>query len=392
MKNMRLSVRFRSGLAILGLVALMGAGAGCDQADGTADPLDGAIVSAGGESLDEALPAGPFASLTIEQIDARVKMTPEQRSAIQNALDKARAARDERQSRAGRGAWGRRSGADRPRLGPAAGDPPAFVFLEEASRTLSSDQFAQLARLLGEERDRWVAERPAWGAPGAGGPRGHGRGAGGRHGAGFARGARPADGSGPGPEFAGLLDRAAGALDLTGAQRERVAAILDERAVEMREIRSRVASGSATPEMARDEIHALRTGTRDELKSVLTAEQWEKADAFRSQRVGQQIDARMERMESQLERRGEFLKRVLDLEPGQAARVNDLLRETIPARKETLSGVKAGTILPEDAAMRVLELERSTAEQIGSLLTPEQRVRWEAVKDLLPRGGPRRGF
>lgn len=309
MKSMRLGGRLRSGLAVLGLVTLMASGAGCDQAEGAADPLDGARLSASGENLDRALPAGPFATLTVERIDACVKLSPEQRTAIQSALDRARAAGKERLSRPGRARWGRRADSERPRFGPAAGDPPALVFLENASKTLSSDQFARLARLLGEERDRWLASRPGHGSPAAGGHRGRAGRMGGRHGMGMARGSRA-----------------------------------------------------------------------------------EVGDGFRSKRVGKQIDARMDRLEDQLDRRGEFLDRVLDLEPAQAAAVNNLLRQTIPARKEALSGVRAGTTAPEDAAMRLLELERATAAQIGSLLTPEQRVRWEAVKDLLPRGGPGRGL
>ncbi len=384
MRSMRCNGGLRSSLAIVGLVAVLGISAGCDQVDGSAGPFDGPAAAASGEALDEGVAVGPFAALTVEQIDAHVKLTAEQRTTIEAALDRARAARDERVSHSRRGSWGRRAHADRPSFGPAAGEPPALVFLEDASKALTPDQFAQLARLLRDERDRWTVERAGGNGPEDRGPRGRGRGMGGRRGAGA--------GPGAGGGFAALADRAAGYLDLTDAQREEIRSILDARAVEMREIRSHMASGTTTPEATRDGIRAVRIGTRDQMKSVLTAEQWEKADDFRSKRIGEQIDARMERMEDQLRRRGLFLERVLDLAPAQANRVQDLLRETIPARKEIMSGVKSGTLAPEDAAMRVLDLERSAAAQIGSLLTPEQMIRWDAVKDLLPRGGPGRGF
>jgi hypothetical protein len=389
MKAMHWKNGFRSSLAMIGLAAVLGLGGGCDRSAGSAGPFDETASAVSGRGLDERLATGPFATLTVEQIGARVKLTAEQRITLQTALDRARATRDERVNHARRGAWGRRAHGGRPAFGPAAGEAPVLVFLEDASKALTPDQFAQLARLLKEERDQWTAERSGRHGkdargPSARRPRGRGEGMSERRGAGAGPGARTG--------FEALVDRAAGYLDLTDAQRERIRSIVDERAVEMRELRSRVDSGATTPEEARDGMRAIRNGTRDQIKGVLTAEQWEKADAFRTERVGEQIDARMDRMEDQIQRRGLFLERVLDLAPAQASHVQDLLKETVPARKEILGGVRAGTLAPEDAAMRVLDLERSAAAQIGSLLTPEQMVRWEAVKDLLPRGGPGRGF
>jgi hypothetical protein len=377
--------RFGPFLGLLAFAAMIGIGVGgCDRGEKAAGPYDDTMTAVSGEPIDAGPGAGPFATLTVEQIDARLKLTGTQREAIESALARARATRGARVARWGRGRQERRAAAGRPHFGPAAGEPPALVFLEDASKTLTPDQFVELARLLREERDRWAAERAVTRGPASDPGRGAARRMGGRHGVGA--------GADLGPEFDALAGRAAGYLDLSEAQRGQIRGILETRGGEIREIRSQIASGATTPEVARERIRAIRAGTRDKVKSVLTAEQWEKADAFRTRRVGNQVDARLSRIPDQIERRAAFLDRVLDLTPDQARRVQELLKGTIPEREEILSGVKAGTVLPEDAAARVLEVEKGVAARIGSLLTPEQTVRWDALRDLLPRGGPGRDF
>jgi len=146
-----------------------------------------------------------------------------------------------------------------------------------------------------------------------------------------------------------------------------------------------VRAGSIDREAALNRITEIRIGTREQLRGILTDEQWEKVQELRRNRIAKRIDQRIERMEPQLERRASFLARVLDLNSGQADQVTTLLVGSIPERTEILNQVKAGELEFEDAFARIVDLEKEIATEIESVLTPEQLAVWEAIRALIPR-------
>jgi Spy/CpxP family protein refolding chaperone len=182
----------------------------------------------------------------------------------------------------------------------------------------------------------------------------------------------------------GFGGRTAAYLGLTEAQQAQLKPIVQQHMDEIRDLREQVRAGGTTREQARERIRAIRLQMREEAKSVLTAEQWEKFESFRRDGGGQAIDNRVAHLDAQLARRADILARVLGLDATQAQQVRSLILETVPARTEVLNQARAGTLEPEDAAGKILEIERALEGKITPLLTPEQRLRWEAVRDLLP--------
>jgi hypothetical protein len=345
------TIRRQTLLAVmLGVAVGVGVGVvGCDRSEGGANPLDDTAIAAG---IDESgSDAGPFSSLTVEQIDARLHLSEAQRSQLQSALDELRSERRDRWGKRGHG--GRGAGIGQRGI---SGGPPVVAFIEDVSKILTPDQFREMAVMLKETRDARI-----------------GRMDGRRH-------------QGGGEEAApfGLGRRAAAYLGLTESQQAQLRPIVKQHVDEIRGVRDSVRGGAITQDQARDRIRAIRQDMRDDAKSILTAEQWEKVESARRERMADAIDTRMDHLDEQLARRADILARVLGLDATQTQQVRTWILETIPARTEVLSQLRAGTIEPEDAAGRILEIEKAIEERIPPLLAPEQLARWEAIRDLLP--------
>lgn len=347
------SIRRHALLAIM-LGVTIGVGVvGCDQSDGGINPLDDVAIAAGSDVSGYG--AGPFSTLTIEQVDARVHLSDAQKAQLQNALERLRSARQDRWSRRGQG--GRRGGVGQ---GGIAGDPPIFGFIEDASRILTPDQFREVALMLKEHRDARTAQR-----------------------AGQMNVRRHGQGDDEAMPF-GLGERGAAYLGLSEEQQTRLRPIVRQHVDEIRGVRDQVHGGAITRDQARDRIRTIREDMREDAKAILTGEQWEKVESFRRGRMADAIDTRMEHLDVHLTRRAEVLARILGLDSSQAQQVKTWILETIPARSDVLGQLRAGTIAPEDAAGRIQGIEAGLAGRITPLLTPEQLVRWESIRDLLP--------
>jgi Spy/CpxP family protein refolding chaperone len=361
---MQATRRFALLAALLGFSIGVGI-MGCERSDGNVGPLDDAALAAGNDELG--MGAGPFAGLTIEQIDARLHLSDAQKAQLRDALDKLQSERKERWGRrGGHGGAGGRGGPDGRgrhdgqigRSGPAS-DPPIVGFIEDASKILSPEQFREMASLLKETREARIGRTES------------------HH--------RVRDGEEAMPF--GLGGRAAAYLGLTEAQQAQLKPIVQRHMDEIRGLREQVRAGGTTGEQAREQIRAVRIRMRDEAKSVLTAEQWEKVESFRRERAGEAIDSRVARLGEHLARRADLLTRILGLDATQAQQVRSLLLETVPARTEVLNRLRAGMIEPEDAAASILEIDQAWERKIPPILTSEQSARWEAMRDLLPMRG-----
>lgn len=347
------SIRRHALLAIM-LGVTIGVGVvGCDQSDGGINPLDDVALAAGSDV--SGFGAGPFSTLTIEQVDARVHLSDAQKAQLEAALDRLRGERQDRWSRRGQG--DRRGGVGQ---GGIAGDPPIIGFLEDASKILTPDQFREVALILKENRDARTGQR-----------------------AGRMNGRRHGQGDDEAMPF-GFGERAAAYLGLSEEQQTRLRPIVRQHVDEIQGLRDQIRSGAIRRDQARDRIRAVRQDMRDDANAVLTAEQWEKVDSFRRERMADAIDTRMEHLDVHLTRRAEVLARILGLDSTQAQQVKTWILETIPARSDVLGQLRAGTIEPEDAAGRIQEIEKGLAGKITPLLTQEQLVRWESIRDLLP--------
>ena len=243
--------------------------------------------------------AFPLAGVTVDDLDDRLGLSDAQRDQMERALDALRDARDEMREEKG----------DAPFRGPHGGveEPPMIAFVEEMSKTLTPDQFKELAQFASEKRDAFVGERRGRGF-GPMSDRG-GRGSGGGPGAG-----------GPGIGHRGRSD------ERRGFDRE-----------------------------------------------------------DRRERMEEMVEWRLENMKDHLERRAAFLERVLGLDGAQAAEVRGLVLGTMDERAKILGDLREGDAEPRDVAEKLAKTEKRTADKIEDLLNSDQRERWDALRDLMPR-------
>ena len=201
--------------------------------------------------------------------------------------------------------------------------PPMIEFLEESSRVLSPDQFEGLARFLNERRL---------------------------------------------------------------GQRAQLRQEMSEKRGEMQELRRQVEEGTISLDAARDRMKELRHSMRDRTRGRMTPEQSSKREQVRTERMASRIERRLESLFAAMDRRADFLGRVLGLDPGQTSQVQTILSESVATRRSTLEQLRAGSIEPEDAAYGAWSNERAIGERVRAILTPEQQTRFDALESLLPRG------
>lgn len=370
MKRQAFSGRWISGFMAFSLAAILTMfGSGCEQGGSTGDLLGDASALSGTAGTDGLAAGDGLGGLTIEAIDARVELTEGQIEPMTIALGQFQAAREERvKDRQGRrgGGPGRHGGMQGgPQMGQPQGEPPMLAFLAEASDILTQGQFVGLAELIKEQRDAWQAEREAAGFGGGRGGPGFGRGGEGR-GGGFGghQGDRPGMGQGPGQAFFEELD-------LTDAQRERIEAIHETTREQMQALREQVKSGDLTREQARDQREEIRDEARAQVEAILTAEQLEQLETLRRERQSERVDQQIERLGQNLDRRIDFMETVLDLTPSQVSQVEQILDDSVEARREILEQVKAGSLERDEARDQMKEIMDGVADSIEALLTPE---------------------
>ena len=321
-------------------LALLFVGSGCDQADETA--LAGPTSP---EAEMTALPAG----FTLQDLPADLALTADQSSAIQSAIARMNSARTAR--------WAEhRAKRDRDRLDvSSAAEPPFFAFLEDASRILSTDQFVKLTQFLSERRTERVSEFARRGI----GPEGR-------------RGARE------------HMDRFGRQLGLSPAEGRELRSKLREMGQQLRDLAREVEAGAITPEAARDRAKQIREDMRASAGEVLSPEQIAKFEQRRNARRAEIAERRLADLPARLDRRAEFLGRVLSLDATQLSGVRAAFNESIEARRANLEQAKSGAVAPEEAMYQAWVTERATADKVRSLLSTEQAVKFDALTKLLP--------
>lgn len=164
-----------------------------------------------------------------------------------------------------------------------------------------------------------------------------------------------------------MLDRMSRRLELTEAQKSQLKTILE------RERSAMAASGvfDRGPEAIHEAMKERRERVAEEIAGFLTAEQKTRFDTMKARMGGRGADG---------VGRGEMLTRELNLSPEQSDQVRQLMEQ----KRETRHGARAGATHSsgaDRAARRALmraERDKFHAE-ISALLTPEQRVKFEAL-------------
>ena len=320
--------------------ALLLAASGCDQADETA--------LAGPTSPDAQLAALPT-SFTLQDLPSSLALSPEQSSSLQSAVDRLNAARQER--------WAEHRAKEKARGGSemTPTEPPLFTFLEDASSTLSTEQFVILTNFLSERQSARRADggRGEFGARMRHGMRQH-------------------------------LDRFSERHGLSKEQGSALRSELRAKGDELDALAREVEAGTITPEEARDRAKAIREEMRASAEKVLSPEQISRFEERRSVRRGEVAERRLAELPVRMERRAQFLTRVLSLDATQAAAVRSVLDQSVEARRANLERMKSGSLAPEEAMYDTWTLERATAEKVRAILSSEQATRFDAVTKLVP--------
>jgi Spy/CpxP family protein refolding chaperone len=241
---------------------------------------------------------------------------------------------------------------------PMAGvEPPMIGFLEKASSILDGNQFVILAKFLAGRR----AEM------------------------------RPGAGEAP-PAFEGRFGRlAARRLGLTEAQQAQLKPLVATFAEGMRQVRDGIEAGTLTPEQARDRSKELRLALESGAQGILTPDQWKQVQAFREGHRERASERAEEAQPPRIDRITGMYVRILGLDEAQGSRVRQIMEATVPARRALAQRRAQGTIEPEDFVYEMMTIEKNAADQVRGVLTPDQAARFDALRDLLPRGLPRFG-
>jgi Spy/CpxP family protein refolding chaperone len=364
-------------VAVAGLLLVSVFGGGCQDSAG--DYQSSSPISPIAEAASDVMVP------TLADIEAVIDLAPEQREAFEACLARWRDAVAERMANRGHGmgngpcggVHGRWQGSGDGECDPEERARPVLGFLEEASDILDTGQFVALLQFLG---DRMEAHRSAMGeaggrALGDGEMRGHGAGRFGRKGEG--------PGMAGGERMEGLLEE----LDLSEEQKSQIGDARERMREAIGELRSQFTPGESDREELRDKMQALRDRFEEELRNILTAEQYSRLEELRAERRSEMEEKREERGRQMRERLVEFLTEVLDLSGTQSQQVSAILADAGEQTSQLHEKARTGEISREDARSELDRIRDETTEAMKQLLTPEQAEIFEALKDLIPGHG-----
>lgn len=271
---MKAMMRFLPAAVVLAAAVVLLPGCG----DGDATALASGPKSDASQSPDApGAGFGPFANVTVDDLDQRLGLSATQHDQMEDVLDRLHDARREMRPR-GRGGplRGLRGGVE---------EPPVIRFLEETSKILTPDQFKELARFAGERRDEFMRDggpRRALGAMKDRGERWLGRGG---HGGRFGdrrtgemvewRLENMRDHLGRRADFLGRV------LGLDESQTAEVRGLLLATADERARILGELRDGGLEPEEAAERIGSIEEDVASRIEGLLTREQKERWDVIR---------------------------------------------------------------------------------------------------------------
>jgi hypothetical protein len=190
-----------------------------------------------------------------------------------------------------------------------------------------------------------------------------------------------------GPGFRGM-DRPraelARELGLTDAQKTDIQAVLDSARTQLDTLRSDMA---LTREQRIDQAQQVRQQTREQIRSLLTADQQLKADELR-ERAEQRFRERQEMMQERMLTR---LTERLGLSESQQSTIQlylDDQRTQLDIAKDNPS------LTASEKLGEARRIHQETQEKIRAALTADQQAQLDAMQERMQehrRGGPRRG-
>jgi hypothetical protein len=187
----------------------------------------------------------------------------------------------------------------------------------------------------------------------------------------------------------GELRRLGSEIELDDDQRDTVRALLNDRRDEFRALHEGFDGGELSAEQARDQAKTLRRSIEEELRGVLSEEQWNRLGELRAERQAKMAERRLERADDRVERHAEFLGAALALDDATSAKVRAVLESSEAEQRALLEKLRDGQIDPEDALYQGYGITQETSGGIAGALDGEAARKFEALHRLLPGGGRR---
>ncbi len=352
-----------AGMLLLGVMLAAGWLSGCGETDDAGRAGQLFTPETGGSDLAALLP-------TMDEVDATLALSAEQREQLKDALSDFRTTMHERIGDLQRGRrsddW--QAGRGRPDMEGAT-----MALLTEAAAVLDQEQLLKLIGLLTERQER-ISERLDAMCERLGQMRG-------RH------GHRRSGGEGPQEK---RLEELTEALGLTSEQRSAVEALFEERREAMRELHETLGE-DATREEIRAQMASLREEYRDRLAEILTPEQQAQLEEMRNERHREAIERRLAGLEEQFAHRLEFLTILLELNAEQIAQAETILADARSQITAVLQEQLDGTLDWSDAHEAVREIREASMIALRGLLTEEQAEILDALHGLREATPQRRG-
>lgn len=363
-KQSRINARGFRGLMLIGFAFVAALALGCQANKSDSSPSTPGLTSPEATTNEASRPAPP----SFDELAAHVQLSADQVQPMKDALETWRQAalamaqeqRTNREEgiRPGRGPVG----------GPADHPRPIYAFLEGSARILKTDQFVQLATYLAEcQKEHWQANAQA--RPGQG--------------KGFE--GRPPKGR----PFEGRMEEIlADSLNLTNEQQEQIRNAHEEIRKDIDALHDQYGGrGWDSPEF-RQKVKGFRDSIQERLRTILTPEQYAKLQTLQQERRTHMAERRDERVEQRIDSLGEFLGNVLSLSPTQKQQVSEILSNAHKQLASLSESMRDSSVVPGDLRQESEKTRTEAAAAIRALLNSDQAKMYDALKTLVPGGGP----
>lgn len=363
---MRSALRFTAGryfshmaltLGAVGLLATGFVASGCGEED----------LAGGGLTASESALGTEFA-LDIPgmaELNSRLNLTPEQNTQMEKILADWRADAGERMTKRAERRAEHRAGKKGTREMARPMDAPGFDHLADAAAVLDNDQLATFATFIKERREARRADRKG----------------------------QADDETSMGP----MARQMARHMGVSSEEMKQVRSVHRESADRMRDLHTQYAAGSISAETLRDGLRAIRLDTEGRMKSTLGETDFNRLHERRGAMKEKALDRRAESLELRATKQAERLGRALRLDEAGMARLAGAMEQTLPARRQLIEQMSKEEMAPEDVVYEGIQIEKNASAAIRSVLSPEEAVRFDSLKRLLPAGagvhgaGPGRG-
>jgi len=335
-------------LGAVGLLAISFTAGGCGGED-----LAGAGLIASEETLgaDFAVDVPALAEL-----NSRLNLSTEQSGKMERILADWR---DDAANRMAKHA-GRRAGH---RAGHKDGhgmarpmDTPGFDHLVDAAAVLNNDQLDNFATYIEERRAARRADQKAH------------------------RGTDDASSMRP------MAKRLAGHLGVSTEEMKQIGVIHREAAGRMRDLHTGYAEGKLSDEELRDGLRAIRLDTEGRMKSALGEDIFNRLHERRDEMKEKALDRRAENLDRRMARQADRLGRALRLDEAGGARLSSAIEQTEPARRQLIEQMANDGMAPEDVLYQGIQIEKNARTAIRAVLSPDEVVRFDSLRRLLPAG------